>query len=273
MNLRKLATLLTIPGSLALAQVRIPTYPAFCPPAGAKVNPPIVVLDDLCNAPPTNSYRLKEQAAPLSFRQKTAYFVQEKAFTPTAIFGAAFSAEMAQLRKNPPEWPQGADGFGRRFGTRYAQTLSKSTAEFLFGFMEDPRPNPPPQLMKLDHGVWVPNPSMHNTHRLGNASVGKRLGKALLSVVWTHYDSGKDNIAFSRVVGGFSSGLVGLAWTPDPRNTWGQVGVRTATAFGGYAAHAVFHEFQPEVTRLLSKFTGQSKTPGVTGTTKQGTNP
>jgi len=109
-----------------LAQV-----PAFCPPAGARVDPPITVVDDLCNMPPTNSYRLQEQAAPLSFRQKAAYFAQNKIFSASAVFGAAFFGEIAQVRDDPPDWKKGAEGFGKRFGTRYAQSLTKSTAEFL----------------------------------------------------------------------------------------------------------------------------------------------
>jgi hypothetical protein len=269
----KLAVLFAMQGSLIMAQT--PDGPsAFCPPAGAKVDPPIIVPDDLCNAPPANSYRLQEQAPPLSFRQKTDYFVQNKVFSASTIFGAAFFGEIAQMRHNPPEWPQGAEGFGQRFGTRYAQSLSKSTAEFLFGFLEDPRSGPPPQPRILKNGVWVPNPLMHN-HHPANASFGGRLGRALLSVVWTHYDSGEDHIAFSRVGGAVASGLVGRLWTPDPYNTWAQVGVRTGTAFGGYAAGAVFHEFEPDITKLLARLTGQSKTPPVGGTnaSKAGKNP
>jgi hypothetical protein len=238
--------------------------PAFCPPANAKVDPPIVVVDDLCNAPPTSSYRLQEQAAPLSFKQKAAYFAQNKLFVGSSVFGAAFFGGIAQWRKDPPQWPQGAQGFGYRFGTRYTQSITGNTAEFLFGFREDPRSSPPPQIMILKGGTWVKNPNLHDHHPAG-ASFGGRLGRALLGVVWTHYDSGSDGIAFSRIGGSVASGLVGRAWTPDPSNTWGQVGVRTASAFGGYAAAAVFHEFQPDLTKLASRLTGQSSTPKVSG--------
>jgi hypothetical protein len=203
---------------------------------------------------------LQEQVAPLSFRQKTSLFVQNKAFSPSAIFGAAFFAEIAQVRNDPKQWPKGFEGFGRRFGTRYAQGFTKSTAEFLFGFKEDPRSKPPAQTMVLRNGVWVKNPSIHD-HRPANATFGPRLGRALLSVVWTHYDSGSDGVAFSRVGGAIASGLVGRLWTPDPRNAWAQVGVRTGTAFGGYAGSAIFNEFQPDITKLLSRITGQRKTP------------
>ena len=232
--------------------------PAFCPPPGAKVDPAITVPDDLCTAKPLNSYRLQQQSAPLSFKQKAGYFAQNKIISGSMIFGSAFFGEVAQLQKSPPEWPQGAQGWGERFGTRYAQTLTKNTAEFVFGFMEDPRPSPPPQLYVLQNGTWVRNPRVHS-HR--HTSFGGRLGGALLHVVWTHYDSGKDNLAYSRIGGAFSSGLVGRLWTPGPENTWGQVGVRMATAFGGYAAGAIFTEFQPDLTKLLAKITGQGKTP------------
>jgi hypothetical protein len=247
-----------------LAQVPVVPARGFCPPPGARVEPPVGIGDDICNALPANSYRMQEQAAPLSFRQKASYFAQNKIFSGSAVFGAAFMGAIAQARHDPPQWPQGAEGFGDRFGTRYAQSLTKSTAEFLFGFREDPRSNPPPQPRIFKDGAWRPNPNIHS-HRHSNAKFGERLGRALLGVVWTHYDSGRDGIAFSRVGGAFASGVIGIAWTPEPTNTWGQVGTRTASAFGGYAAGAVFHEFQPEVTKILARLTGQGKTTNVNG--------
>jgi hypothetical protein len=248
--------------TLAFAQPPLPV--GFCPPPGAKVAPQITLLDDICNAKPTNPYRL-EQQAPLSFQQKAFYFAQNKVFSASSLFSAAFFGSIAQVRHDPPQWPQGAEGFGYRFGTRYTQTLTKNLAEFLFGFKEDPRPNPPPQAMVLRYGVWGPNKKAHAHRQLGE-KIPKRLGRALLGVVWTHYDSGNDGVAFSRVVGAFSSGVVGIAWTPAATNTWGQVGIRTASAFGGYAAGAVFHEFQPDLTNLLSRITGQKPAPNVNGT-------
>lgn len=209
--------------------------------------------DDLLNAPLCNSYRLSEQA-PLSAKQKVCYFGHNKVVSGSGLFGAAFFAGIAQWRRDPPDWQQGASGFGRRFGTRYAQGLTKSTAELLFGWWEDPRPHPPVQMPT----AAVPFP---HVHRYSNQSLGGRLGRALLRVVWTHYDSGHDGIAFSRIGGALSSGLVGRAWTPDPGNTWGQVFVRTGSAFGGYAASSTFNEFQPDLAKLLGAVFGQRKPP------------
>ena len=255
-----LAFIILLP-ALAQAQTGPLSPYAFCPPPHAKVTNPPAVPDDLCLAKPTNSYRMQSQSAPLSFQQKAAYFAENQIVSGSALFGAAFFLGVAQLRHDPSEWPLGADGFGRRIGTRYAQTLAKNTAEFVFGILEDPRPKPPPQLKIKDrNGVWVDNPKPHS-HQ--HNSFGGRLGFALLGVIWTHYDSGRDNVAYSRVAGAVSSGLVGRLWTPDPENTWGQVGIRIGTAFAGYAGGAVFNEFQPDISKLFSKLTGQSKMPAI----------
>jgi hypothetical protein len=260
MKLFFLSVLATLFATLLATQAAAQTFPGFvpgfCPPRGARVNPPLTLVDDLCNAKPANSYRFDQQSAPLSYGQKAAYFAENKIFSATSLFSAAAFGAIAQVRRDPPQWPQGAQGLGDRIGTRYAQTLTGNLAEFLLGFKEDPRSSPPPQYLKLDHGLWVPNNKFHS-HQLAGQKIPARIGRALLGVVWTHYDSGSDGIAFSRIGGALASGVVGRAWTPAPTNTWGQVGIRTASAFGGYAAGAVFHEFEPDLTKLFARLTGQ----------------
>ena len=259
-------------GQVQTAQQPLPSpIPGFCPAPHDKVDPPQVLTDDLCSAPAGNSFRLQEQA-PLTFGQKADYFVQNQLFSASSLFGAAFFGGISQWRRDPPQWPQGAEGFGERIGTRYAQTLTENTAAFLFGFMEDPRTTPPPQYMVFKNGEWQPNSRVHG-HGHGNRKFGVRLGYALLGVVWTHYDTGRDGIAFSRVGGAFASGLIGRVWTPDPTNTWAQVGVRTASALGGDAASAVFREFEPDLTKLLGRLAGRSKTPSVNGKSGNGPAP
>ena len=190
--------------------------------------------------PPCNSYFLKKDAT-LTFKQKSCYFAQNKIVTGSGLFGAAFFGAMAQLQDSPKEWPLGADGFGRRMGTRYAQGLAKSTGAYLAGALnhEDPRPRP----MTSTDGA--------------KPSFGRRLGHALLRTVWTARDPGhRDSIALSTIGGCFASGFVGRAWTPDRQNTLGQAFIRTGTAFGGNIANSVFAEFQPDLSGLLGKVMG-----------------
>lgn len=192
--------------------------------------------------PACNSYVLKKDDK-LSWKQKFCYYRDNKIVSGTGLFGAAFFAAIAQWQDSPKEWPLGAEGYGRRLGTRYAQGLAKSTGTFLAGAVnhEDPRHYP--------------------SEAAGNQkpSFGRRLGHAILRTVWTQRDSGGHFIAMSTIGGAFSSGFIGRAWTPDRQNTLGQAMIRTGTAFGGNLASSIFAEFQPDLAGISGKIMGQRK--------------
>lgn len=183
----------------------------------------------------------------LGFKRKTCYY-RDRLLTGSAVFGAAFFGAVAQLRHDPSEWPQGADGFGRRFGTRYAQGMVKSTGSFLIGALnhEDPRPHPP----------VIPGCTHNHTAKTG---FGPRTGDALLRTVWTHRDNCSDGIAFSHFAGALGSGFIGRAWLPDPGNTLGQAFARSGMAFGGDVAASVFSEFQSDILGFFGRMFGSGK--------------
>jgi len=197
--------------------------------------------------PGCDAYTMQEIPR-LEFKRKACAY-RDQLLTGSALFGAAFFAGIAQLQNDPSEWPQGADGFGRRFGVRYAQGMAKSTGSFLFGALdhEDPRAHPPANLFCASHdhgpktGFWP------------------RTGSALLRVVWVHRDNCTDGIAFSHIAGALSSGFIGMAWTPPPGNTIGQAFARSGTAFGGDVAASVFSEFQSDIFGVVSRLFGRGK--------------
>jgi hypothetical protein len=200
--------------------------------------------------PPCLDYVFQTQPA-LSARQKFCYFLEKRAVTPSGVFGAAFTAGFAQLTNNPKEWGGGAAGYGRRFGTRFAQGLTKSSTESLVGILdrEDPRLSP-----SSEAGTMLSAPSR----------IVPRLGKALLKTIWTPRNPSEEGIArnglaYSRIAGSFASGFIGMSWTPGPDNTVGQALGRTGTAFAGYAATNVWTEFQPDIVRLVGAMIGQRK--------------
>ena len=202
-------------------------------------------LDAQPVAPPCTAYRLAGDTN-LNREQKACYYFQNKLATGSGVFGALFWGSVAQLRKEPHEWPQGADGLGRRIGTRYAQGMTKSTAEFIVGALnyEDPR-------------TTIRGEDPHH-HR--KTTFQGRLGEALLRTVWIHRDNGhRDFIAFSHFAGAFSSGFVGRIWTPDSQNGLAAALERSGTAMGGYAANSIFQEFQPDVVALFAKMFGGRK--------------
>jgi hypothetical protein len=187
------------------------------------------------------------QVIPQLGLKRKACIYRDNLFTGSAVFGAAFFGAMAQLRDQPPEWPQGAEGFGRRFGTRYTQGMVKSTGSFLFGALnhEDPRPHAPA------------NPDCHG--HPPKTGFWPRTGSALLRVAWTHRDNCTDGIAVSHFAGALSSGFVGMAWTPGPENTVGQAFVRSGTSFGGDVASSLFSEFQGDIFGLFGRMFGSGK--------------
>jgi len=61
------------------------------------------------------------------------------AFGPYPIVGAAFAAGINQAESTPPEWNQGAEGYGKRFGSNMAIAAVSTTTRYALAeaFRED----------------------------------------------------------------------------------------------------------------------------------------
>ena len=61
------------------------------------------------------------------------------AFGPYPIAGAAFAAGINQAYDTPPEWKQGAEGYGKRFGSDFAIAAVSTTTRYALAeaFQED----------------------------------------------------------------------------------------------------------------------------------------
>jgi hypothetical protein len=61
------------------------------------------------------------------------------AFGPYPIAGAAFAAGIGQAHNTPPEWKQGAAGYGRRFGSTFGIAAISTTTRYALAqaFKED----------------------------------------------------------------------------------------------------------------------------------------
>jgi len=61
------------------------------------------------------------------------------AFGPYPIVGAAFAAGINQAQNTPPEWKQGAEAYGKRFGSDYAIAAVTTTTRYALAeaFKED----------------------------------------------------------------------------------------------------------------------------------------
>jgi len=61
------------------------------------------------------------------------------AFGPYPIVGAAFAAGINQAYRTPPEWEEGAEGYGKRFGSDFAIAAVSTTTRYALAaaFRED----------------------------------------------------------------------------------------------------------------------------------------
>jgi hypothetical protein len=173
------------------------------------------------------------------------------------IFGAAFNSALDPIFNNSTNkyWGQGADGYFRRFGTRVAQSFVKGSGQALVGAIahEDPR--------------------FYESRKTG---FGPRFWFALEHTLVVKVDCGegiedckKERFSVGRVGGAFSSGFVGMLWTPDPINKPGDALVRSGTAMSGYLASSLWKEFQPDVMRLVSKLFKRAPQPALPNRNKK----
>jgi hypothetical protein len=146
------------------------------------------------------------------------------AYGPTALFAAGITAATDQPENAPPEWKQGAAGFGRRFGSRFGQFAVAETARYGLAAMldEDTRYHP------CECGGALP-----------------RLGHALLSSVTARSADGHRVISIPDLVAPYAGGLVATsAWYParfGPKD-----GIRLGTwAFGIHTGVNIVREFLP----------------------------
>jgi len=202
--------------------------------------------------PVCNSYRLQktvtEQPKDLLFKQRFCLYA-DKLVTGQALFGSAFFAGVAQFRDDPVEWGQGTKGYLRRFGSRYAQGVAKSTGEFVFSSIirEDPRYD-----LSTDRAFW------------------KRTGHAFTRMFVTRNVDGNMRPALSKFGGAASSGAIGLAWYPGRLNHPADVVSRSASAFGGYLGSNMFEEFKDDIFHVLGKMFGSDKSPSPATSASQG---
>lgn len=146
------------------------------------------------------------------------------AYGPTALLAAGITAASDQVENAPPEWKQGAAGFGRRFASRYGQFAVAGTVRYGLAAM-------------LNQDVEY--------HPCECRGVPRRLGHALLSSVTARSADGHRVISIPDLVAPYAGGLVSTsAWYParfGPKD-----GFRSGTwAFGLRVGVNVVREFLP----------------------------
>jgi hypothetical protein len=98
-------------------------FPALVSPQAVPFAPGTATIPDAPSPQPALDYVRPTQ------RTKIRNYVFD-AYGPLPIAGAAVAAGINQLSNAPPEWNQGAAGFGKRFGSDFAIATVATTARY-----------------------------------------------------------------------------------------------------------------------------------------------
>ena len=145
-------------------------------------------------------------------------------FTPFTIIAPALGAGFGQWEDEPPEWGQGAAGFGRRFGSNVGRRVIGETIRFGVAAAdgEDPR-----FVRSQESGIWK-----RTMHAVGETFTSRTA------------DGGRMP-AYSRFAGIYGAAFAVNSWYPESRATTGRALRRGTTALGASVGFNVLREFFP----------------------------
>jgi hypothetical protein len=143
---------------------------------------------------------------------------------PYSVVGPAFGAAIGQAENEPPEWGQGAEGYGKRIASGMARQMISETIRFGFAAVdgEDPRYH-----RSEDTGFWP------------------RAQHAVVETFTSETASGRRIPAFSRFAGTYGAAFIANSWYPESRATTGYALRRGSTALASSVGFHLFQEFMP----------------------------
>src|SRR5262245_21851238 len=124
-------------GYCSCAQEEVPAIESDAQPAGVvQVEKPEDSKSGLPDAPRT----LPLQARHITMPERLRIY-RHSVFNPDSLLAPAFGAGLAQASNEPPEWGQGASGYGTRLASGYGRLVINRTIRFGVAALdrEDPR--------------------------------------------------------------------------------------------------------------------------------------
>jgi hypothetical protein len=186
---------------------------------------PGTLLRDLPDAP---------RKPPLEARRLTLgerlRIYRHSVFNPDSALAPAFGAALAQANNEPPEWGQGANGFGTRLASGYGRLVINRSIRFGVAALdhEDPR-----FTYSNQAGFW------------------RRFRYASVHYVMARTDEGGQMPAFSRFAGAYGAAFIANSWYPESRANTGHALMRGSTALAAGYAWNVFREFWPDIKKAI----------------------
>ena len=181
------------------------------------------------NQAPQSIPRATVQPAPLTGPEKFRYYLRTT-YGPGSFAYTFAGSWINQARDAVPDWGQGMEGYGKRFGSSYGQKVIKNTIRLglVEAMHEDPR-----YFASDRSGIW------------------NRTEYAVWQTFLSHKDSGGTRPAYSRWISGFTASYAAHQWYPDSYHDVGDYLEGGGISFGLDIAKNVWSEFWPDVRRKL----------------------
>lgn len=151
---------------------------------------------------------------------------------PVWYLKGAFSAGLDQWNDKPPEWEQGASGYGKRFGNIMGQYAVQRTVTFGASSL------------------------LHEDNRYfgsGKKGLWRRTGYALSSSILARHDNGKRYPSVSLISGFAAGAFVSRTWQPPSTQSAGDGAVSFGITMGYNALSCAVKEFLPDIVRPIVK--------------------
>ncbi len=151
-------------------------------------------------------------------------------FSIGSLLSAAAGAGINQWRDVPPQWHQGASGFGLRFGHSLAGNATRQVIQF---------------------GVSALRHEDIRYTRCGGAGFWHRTRYIIVHSYIVPKDNGGTTFAASLLIGAYGSGFLSNLYYPKGSNSAGQSILRGTLSLAGDVGNNAFREFWPDVKRKV----------------------
>lgn len=145
---------------------------------------------------------------------------------PGSILVGAVQAGWGNLTDRPPEYREGMEGFGKRFGLRLTSVGTSNVMEASLGALwgEDPR-----------------------YHLADDKSTGGHFGHALKMTFMADRSDGSVAPAYARYIAYAASNSISDAWRPDSQRDFSSTTTRIGERFVGRFLGNLFKEYWPGI--------------------------
>jgi hypothetical protein len=206
---------------------------AACLAFGMALSATLVFADDRVGSDPLPNISSPppREFAPMTRYERLGNYVSGLG-NPESVFNAAASAAISQATNSPKEWGGGAEAFGERIGSAFAQHIIRNT---------------------LQYGISA---ALHEDNRYfvsGESGFLRRTKYAVMSTLLARHDNGSRSVSFSRIGGSAGAAFISRAWQPNSTTTAGDGAVTFGFNMAAQMGFNVVREFMPDLKRRFHK--------------------